>query len=209
MITMTNNERTIQEPKTQKGKLMKDKLKKAAAVVYGEKGYINTRIVDITTEADVSEGNFYRYYANKDEILVDIIEDMIDDIYEESMNQAKNQSGQKIKVSTRAFFKSIKKHAKLYNVFVQVSGFDPFYKEKQQELRKRFLKNVRRTFEKQQISPDVDLDYISSAIASMIQQTAYNWCVLGGEKEYDLEELSDVVSNIWINAIESNKISTH
>ncbi|MBM4763669.1 TetR/AcrR family transcriptional regulator [Bacillus sp. B15-48] len=202
---MQNTQKTSTEPKTQKGKLMKDKLKKAAAIVYGEKGYINTRIVDITTEAQVSEGNFYRYYANKDEILVDIIEDMIDDIYEESKTQAKADSQQRIRLSTRAFFRSIKKHAPLYNVLIQVSSFDPFYQEKLKQLRQRFIKNVHRTFEKQGVVSDEKLDYVASAIQCMVQQTAYTWCVLDREKEFNIDELSDVVSDIWLNSIETLK----
>ncbi|WP_228550109.1 TetR/AcrR family transcriptional regulator [Salinibacillus xinjiangensis] len=205
---MVNISNKLIEPKTQKGKMMKDKLKKAATVVYGEKGYINTRIIDITTEAEISEGNFYRYYSNKDEILVDIINDMIDDIYEESKIHGSLDSKQKIRLSTRAFFKAIKKHAKLYNVLIQVSSFDHFYREKHKELRQRFIHNVRRTFEKEGVSKEVNLDYLTSAIASMIQQTAYNWCVLSGDDSFNLEELSDSVSDIWLQTIK-NKSGTN
>lgn len=51
----------------------KRKLLKAARSVFAEKGFDLARIDDITERADVGKGTFYNYFADKDEVMNELV----------------------------------------------------------------------------------------------------------------------------------------
>lgn len=51
---------------------IKERIDCAALEIFGEKGYKNTKISDVAAEANVSVGNIYRYYKNKEEIFYSV-----------------------------------------------------------------------------------------------------------------------------------------
>jgi len=56
-------------PKTQRGKLTRDKLLRAAEIEFGEKGFHEAAISGITYRAGVALGTFYTYFDSKEEIF--------------------------------------------------------------------------------------------------------------------------------------------
>lgn len=51
---------------------IKEKIDSSALKIFGEKGYENTKISNISVEAKVSVGNIYRYYKSKEEIFYSV-----------------------------------------------------------------------------------------------------------------------------------------
>jgi len=56
------------------------KLKEAALGVFSEKGFEAATVEDITDKADLGKGTLYRHFADKEEMMVALIEDAIDNL---------------------------------------------------------------------------------------------------------------------------------
>ena len=51
----------------------KERLFRTALQLFAKKGYVNTRVEEITAAADVAKGTFFNYFPTKEHLLVVMI----------------------------------------------------------------------------------------------------------------------------------------
>jgi AcrR family transcriptional regulator len=61
---------------TDQGKERKQQLLDEAGLLFSERGYANTRVVDICEAAGVAKGLFYWYFENKEALFAELVRDM-------------------------------------------------------------------------------------------------------------------------------------
>ena len=82
---------------------------KAAAELFNEKGYLQTSMDDIATEAEMSKGGVYHYFSSKDEILYFILANYMDVILKDLEQELKKIGGSFSKIQFL-----ISRHIELY-----------------------------------------------------------------------------------------------
>jgi AcrR family transcriptional regulator len=79
MVIVKNKARI---PKQQRGIESKEKIIRAATVLFAEKGYQKTNALEIAARAEVATGTFYSYFNNKKEVFIEIIKRIFKNIFE-------------------------------------------------------------------------------------------------------------------------------
>ncbi|MCG7344842.1 TetR/AcrR family transcriptional regulator [Sporosarcina sp. ACRSL] len=105
---------------TKKGLHTRRKLLKAAEKVFGTKGYFEASIVEITQEAKIAQGTFYKYFPSKKAIYDELVQQMsrelrlfIKQAIENSPHADVHRRG------FEAFFEWIKENRNLYSIVLQ------------------------------------------------------------------------------------------
>ncbi|MFA8341558.1 MAG: TetR/AcrR family transcriptional regulator [Rhodothermaceae bacterium] len=63
----------------------------SAIKIFAEKGFHNSKISDIAKEANVATGSVYRYFKNKEDIIVNIFDDLWEKLFAEIKVMTKNK----------------------------------------------------------------------------------------------------------------------
>ena len=71
----------INQPKTT-GKTL-ERILKASEMLFGERGYYNTTISEITREADIALGTFYLYFKDKLSVFRFLVEELSESLRKE------------------------------------------------------------------------------------------------------------------------------
>jgi AcrR family transcriptional regulator len=61
---------------TTQGQVRKEQLLECAARLFSERGYADTRVIDIVHEAGVAKGLFYWYFENKEQLFRELADDI-------------------------------------------------------------------------------------------------------------------------------------
>lgn len=64
----------------------------SAVRIFAEKGFHNSKISDIAADANVATGSVYRYFKNKEDIIIKIFEELWENLFTEIKTLTKNKS---------------------------------------------------------------------------------------------------------------------
>ena len=70
----------VSEPVTDKGRATRDRVLNAAAALVFERGVAGTTLDDVRAAAKVSKGQLYHYFADKDDLVLAVIDRSVDQV---------------------------------------------------------------------------------------------------------------------------------
>jgi AcrR family transcriptional regulator len=161
-------------------------LKAAARRVFARQGYLNTKIVDITTEAGRAAGSFYNHFASKEALL----EALAADLFDEGSRRAVEGPGHDLadpghlREHVAATWYVYRDHLPEISALSQAGLVHPEVAERVRELRagrvriiEEHLVAMRDAGHRLPGQPDL----VASAMVSMLEQFCAAWLLGGGD----------------------------
>lgn len=178
-------------PPTRRGRATRQRLVEAAEVVFGEKGFERASIADITRQAGVALGTFYVYFADKQALLVEVV-DGLGERLKAALAEAIAGLDDRLEVERaglRAFFAFTARHRQLYRVvrqseFVDEGCFQRYYRG----FAAPYAKALRAAQRRGQVRP-IDPEALAYALMGMADFLGMRF-VLWGEGK-DMEKVLD------------------
>jgi AcrR family transcriptional regulator len=183
----------------------REKLVRAAAVVFPRMTFLSTRITDITSEAGTASGSFYNYFSSKEEILHAVISEVNERMFDRASPSVPSGASpmEKIRAETSAYVAAYRADAPMLAILEQVATFSPEFTEMRRETRQKFRSRIERRIVRWQteglVAPQLPARYAAGALASMVSNFCYMWLVVG--EEYEEYEVVDTLSMMWAQSL--------
>lgn len=141
---------------TKKGMKTRQKLLDTAEEIFGEKGYFDTSIVEITLKAGVAQGTFYNYFSTKKAIYDELVYQMSSRLRHHIKLAVEEKQGfkEKQKAGYLAFFEWVIRHRNLYSIVQQAVLVDMnLYRWYYEKLAQGFIKSVEEAISQKECRP--------------------------------------------------------
>lgn len=171
-------------PTTPRGQRTRQKLLTAAEEVFGELGYHNAGIVEITQHADVALGTFYLYFPDKKSIFQDLVRTLntrLRAAIGERIRDIDDRLEQEV-VGFETFFEFVRKHKNLYKVILQAETVDEeLYRWHYRTLAEGYVRGLRRAQAAGQVRSDLDAETLSYSLMGIAQGLGSRYVLWDGK----------------------------
>lgn len=174
-------------------------LKSAARRVFERRGYLNTKITDITAEAGRATGSFYTHFSDKESLLEAMLADMLagvdDQVRTSGTHNPDFSDPGAVRWHVAAFWTFFSRHRTELVALQQAALVDPRFAEHLKDLYAPDVDEIRdhlRRAEDSGVQLPADEQLVATMISSMMLQFAMVWLVgpslgrtLGDEEAID------------------------
>ena len=182
--------------------LKRQEIIKQAIRVFSQKGYHQTKIVDITSQLKISTGTFYLYFKNKRDLFIEVIDDVFRYIVGEAAIAIKGENDfqERLKIRGRVFYKNYTKYSEILNQLrAEMASEEQWPAEKIQKIYHGLTQPVIREIEaavKEGIIRKIDPDLLAYAMTGLIEIMSLR---LSLDNKYNLEKIFDFITDLLIN----------
>ncbi|MDY7105387.1 MAG: TetR/AcrR family transcriptional regulator [Actinomycetota bacterium] len=181
----------------------------AARTVFEERGFLDTRISDITRAAGVAHGSFYTYFPTKQAVFREVAIELTAEISAAGRSVDDHGDGAatdvvaRIERVNRRYLQVYLENAEIYGVLEQVASFDDEMLALRRELRRDFLERNRRAIARWQAQgiadPDLDPLHTAAVLGAMVERHCYIWFVTG--ERFDHETSLRTLNAVWVRSL--------
>ncbi|SNX69402.1 TetR family transcriptional regulator [Bacillus oleivorans] len=189
---------------SKKGLETRAKILNAAEKVFGEKGYYEASVVNITQEAEVGQGTFYNYFESKkhvyDELIQQYSRELRITIKEEMKKAITHEEAQRY--GFKAFFNWVKDHPALYSIVQQAVVVDQeLYRWYYNKLASGFLKSLSQGVQEGEFR-ETHLETVAYCLMSIGQFLGMRWVFWEGQDVPD--EVFDAAMTLVFKGIKKH-----
>lgn len=165
-------------PVTARGQRTKQKLVDAAEHVFGNAGYHQAGIAEITQRAGVGLGTFYLYFPDKHSIFAELVRALNHRLradIQSAIASLDDRVDQEL-AGFDAFFTFLGHHRNLYQVIRQAESVDPsLHRWHYETLAKGYIRGLREAQRRKQISRDLDPEAVAFALMGIAESFGMRW----------------------------------
>lgn len=173
----------------------------AARRVFTEKGYHDALISDIAEQAGVVEGSIYRFFANKRELLIRVVEVWYEEMLARDAEQFTSVRGSwnQLRFILHHHLSSIKREPALCRLVFHELRPDPEYRSTRLfELNKAYTQRVvdvvKQGIESGEFRGDVAPTLVRDMLFGAVEHRT--WAFLRNEGDFDVDETADAITEM-------------
>lgn len=174
-------------PATERGRATKRALLEAGEKLFGQDGYHETSVADLTREADVGHGTFYLYFEGKKELFRELIRHLSHELRSAIARAVEGVEDrfEVERIGFETFFRFTLEHRDLYTVVHQAAAVDPalsrwYYRR----LGEGYTEGLAAAAAEGQIR-DLDPEAMAYCLAGMGHMMGMRWVLWEGEPPPD------------------------
>ncbi|HYK96788.1 MAG TPA: TetR/AcrR family transcriptional regulator [Candidatus Acidoferrales bacterium] len=172
-------------PTTARGQRTRQKLIDSAEAVFGERGFHNAGIVEITQRADVALGTFYLYFPDKRSIFEDLVHTLntrLRRTIAAEVREIDDRLEQEV-VGFETFFEFVRKHRNLYRVILQAETVDDdLYRWHYRTLAEGYVQGLRKAQAAGQVRSDLDAETLAYSLMGMAESLGSRYVLWDGKR---------------------------
>jgi len=181
-------------------------LLKTAREVFSEAGFYGTSVAEIGRRCGVSQGTFYQYFKNKEQIFLELNDRIVDRFWAKAEALDRDKAGAGFQARFRAAVDLLLEHTKANFFFHRILGefelIDPVTIGYYDSLARYFRGFLRRAANGGHIRP-LDPNVIAYALIGMAYFQSLDWGP--GAETFSREELTDLVVDLAGRGINGSK----
>ncbi|SCC47254.1 MULTISPECIES: TetR/AcrR family transcriptional regulator [unclassified Gordonia (in: high G+C Gram-positive bacteria)] len=194
-------------PPTNKGRQTEAAFLDAARRTFAEKGYLNTKISDISAAAGRSTGSFYNYYDSKDRLLEALLDQFSDEVVEQSLATRHSEPEASVRAAVTAYWTTYKKYLPEIIGLFQISMTDDDFRNRWLANRVSGVKQVLsglHSAERAGYSIGLPLEPLASALVATLESTCWTWLAVRGDAAGpvpDDDTAIEILTAIWYRTV--------
>lgn len=202
---MTNGTERRQVFRLSKERRVAD-IMEAARSVFREKGYEDAPLSDIAERANVVEGSIYRYFENKRDLLVKVIEDWYETMLADYTKQLDGISGtrNRLRFMVWRHLNTIHEDPALCDLMFRYLRVGNDYSntavhDLNRQYTRQTLDIITEGIEKGELRNDVPLRLVRDMIYGCVEH--HTWSYLRGEGDFDPDSASDAIVDLVMSGL--------
>lgn len=193
-----------------KAELRKKQILDVSTRMFSENGYHETHVEMIIKAAKVGKGTFYRYFKNKEDLFVSVLQQFLNkwekDVFIDPSTFTPETIFDHFRSLTVRSFLFFKQHDDLCNIYLRISPglsnvFQPFMEQFENQMIDYVIRYLEIGISLGYVKPDLNLEMASSIIVGAFLRVEYFYFVLRKEDEIDINKLSDDFFKTIMNGV--------
>jgi AcrR family transcriptional regulator len=182
-----------------RGRRTRDKILRAAIVVFGKRGFGDTTILDIASQARMASGTVYQYFEDKGDIFRCLLQDLTDKLHLETRMPADEDGRLIVRDSVLTYLEVYREYAPIFRAWWELleppTEFTDAWVALHMKSHREMMAVIRQGQEAGIINARVDPMITADLIVSAFERPAFAKIVLGWGETSD-DELADLISQL-------------